>query len=83
MSRHIIPPLSVVRLARCDRHTPAWKHQVGRVFRVGYYCRDCGTDCVWLVNDAGQYEQTVDQDRLHHYFEIVELSRERSLFGRN
>ena len=83
MSRQIIPPLSVVRLARCDRHTPQWKNQIGRVFRVGYYSRQDGTDCVWLVNDAGEYEQTVEQVRLLKFFDLLERSSERALFGRN
>ena len=77
----IIPPLSVVRLVRADGLTPAWKNQVGRSFRVGYYSRQDGTDCVWLVNDAGEYEQTVDQKSIHDYFEVVERSSERSLYG--
>ena len=79
----IIPPLSIVRLVHADRHTPQWKRQIGRTFRIGYYSRQDGTDCVWLVNDAGVYEQTVDQRRLLAYFQIVQRSRERALFGRN
>lgn len=82
MSRtEILPPLSVVRLARADNQTPQWKDKIGRMFRIGYYSRQDGTQCVWLVNDAGEYEQTVDQDRLHDYFEVVERSTERSRFG--
>jgi len=79
----IIPPLSIVKLERSDANTPAWKKQVGREFRIGYYCKHCGVDCVWLVNEEGTYEQTTDQSSLHEYFEVVELSHERSLYGRN
>ena len=81
--RRPIPPLSIVRLVRSDSHTPAWNDQIGRTFRIGYYCQDCGMDCVWLVNDAGEYEQTVDQEGIKGYFDVVERSGERSLFGRN
>jgi len=77
----IIPPLSVVRLVRADARTPQWKIQLGRSFRIGYYSRQDGTDCVWLVNDAGEYEQTVDQKKLHAHFEVVERSKERSVYG--
>jgi hypothetical protein len=77
----IIPPLSVVRLNHADDQTPHWKNQVGREFRIGYYSRQDGTDCVWLVNDAGQYEQTVDQKQLRDYFVIIERSKERALYG--
>ena len=79
----IIPPLSVVRLVRAGRHTPQWKNQIGREFRIGYYSRKDGTNCVWLVNDAGEYEQTVDQSALLQHFEIVERSKERAIFGLN
>ena len=79
----IIPPLSVVRLVHTDDRTPLWKKQLGRSFRIGYYSRQDGTDCVWLVNDAGEYEQTVDQEQIHTYFEIVERSKVRTLFGDN
>jgi len=77
----IIPPLSVVRLVCADKHTPQWKDQIGRTFRIGYYSRQDGTDCVWLVNDAGEYEQTVDQAALDQYFVVVERSKERAIFG--
>jgi len=79
----LIRPLSVVRLMRADSHTPRWRDQIGRTFRIGYYSRQDGTDCVWLVNDAGEYEQTVDQGRLNDFFDLVRRSNERSLFGRN
>src|SRR5438046_1435304 len=68
----IIPPLSVVRLMRADKHTPRWKDQIGRIFRVGYYSRQDGIDCVWLVNEDGKYEQSADQASFRDYFEVVE-----------
>jgi hypothetical protein len=40
-------------------------------------------DCIWLVNEEGKYEQTIDHDFLAEYFEIDELSRERGLYGKN
>jgi len=40
-------------------------------------------DCIWLVNEEGKYEQTIDHDFLAKYFEIVEISRERSLYGKS
>ena len=80
---HPIPPLSIVKLVRADGHTPIWKNQIGRIFRIGYYNRQDGTDCVWLVNAAGEYEQTANQNAIKDYFEVVERSRERAFFGRN
>jgi hypothetical protein len=68
-----IPPRSRVRWIKA-RARAAQKH-VGRVFRVGYYSWQDGLDCIWLVNEEGKYEQTIDHDFLAKYFEIVELSR--------
>lgn len=75
------PPRSRVRWIKA-RARAAQKH-VGRVFRVGYYSWPDGLDCIWLVNEEGKYEQTIDHDFLAKYFEIVELSMERSLYGKN
>ena len=54
----IIPPRSRVRLLRADPRTATWKKTIGRQFRIGYYSRKDGLDCIWLVNENGAYEQT-------------------------
>ena len=77
-----IPPTSVVRLAAADRSTPRWREYLGRIFRIGYYSRRDGLDCVWLVNDEGKYEQTTDHDYLFKYFDVIHLAKEKSLYGR-
>ena len=77
----VIPPRSRVRLVKADRHTPTWRKHVGRRFRVGYYSRKDGLDCIWLVNEDGEYEQTTDRDFLLKYFEIEQLSDERNFYG--
>jgi len=79
----IIPPKTLVRLSRYDDSTPQWRRQIGRVFRVGYYSSQDGLDCIWLVNDAGEYEQTIDRRTLLMYFELLKLSHESDLFGEN
>jgi len=70
-------------LVRADRATGSWKAIVGRRFRVGYYSRQDGLDCIWLVNDAGEYEQTTDHQALSKYFKIVKRSKEKDFFGTN
>src|SRR5439155_10474454 len=70
----IIPPRSRVRLIRADRHTPSWKKAIGRQFRIGYYSRKDGLDCIWLVNENGAYEQTTDRAFLVKYFDLEHLS---------
>jgi hypothetical protein len=77
-----ISPLSVVRLARSDRETPSWRHQVGRVFRVGYYSRADGLDCVWLVNDEGKYEQATNHEFLYRYFDVIHFTDDINWYGR-
>ena len=77
----VIPPRSLVTLMRADPRTPAWQGEVGRQFRVGYYRRADGLDCIWLVNDGGEYEQTTDPETLLAHFLIDELSDETDLYG--
>lgn len=77
----VIPPETVVRLARADAKTPAWARAVGRRFQVGYYSRSDGLECIWLVNYAGEYEQTTDRQSLLKYFDIEELSSVEDLYG--
>jgi hypothetical protein len=76
-----IPPATVVRVK--DSHAKKWKEYGNRRFRVGYYSRKDGLDCIWLVNDDGEYQETVDHDFFYKFFEIELLSKERSLYGKN
>lgn len=76
-----IAPCSVVRVKGSPSRS--WRKNVGRRFRIGYYSKMDGLDCIWLVNDKGEYEQTIDHDFLKKYFEVESASRERSLYGRN
>ena len=77
----VIPPRSLVTLVRPGPDAPEWDGEVGRQFRVGYYSRADGLDCVWLVNDAGEYEQTTDPATLLRHFVVDRLSDETDFFG--
>ncbi|HEV2292932.1 MAG TPA: hypothetical protein VGR35_03700 [Tepidisphaeraceae bacterium] len=78
----VVPPRTVVILTSIDATlTPDWKNDRGRIFRVGYYNRNDGLDCIWLVNDAGEYEQTTDRATLLKHFVILKLSNENDLYG--
>jgi hypothetical protein len=61
----------------------SWQKNIGRRFRIGYYSRQDGLDCIWLVDDKGKYGQTVDHEFVHQHFEIKDVSKERSLYGKN
>jgi len=76
-----IPPCSVVRVIKSPSR--AWKKNIGRRFRTRYYGWADGLDCIWLVNEKGKYEQTIDHEFLKMYFEVESISKERSLYGRN
>jgi hypothetical protein len=77
----VIPPRSRVRLVRADKKTPNWRTQLGRQFRVGYYSRKDGLECIWLVDENGKYEQTTDRKFLLKYFQIERISQEKSFYG--
>jgi hypothetical protein len=70
-----------VRLAICPRNAPKWKGRIGQVYRVGYYDRNDGLDCIWLVNDAGEYQETLDHDYLFKYFDVIQTSDEKNMYG--
>ena len=77
----VIPPRSRVRLVKADKRTLSWRKNLGRLFRIGYYSRKDGLDCIWLVNGDGEYEQTTDREFLVKYFEIERLSTETNFYG--
>src|ERR1700691_2773651 len=77
-----IPPLSVVRAACRHGENRLWKRDKGRVFRIGYYSRMDGLDCIWLVNDQGKYEQATDHDFLYKYFDVIEFAHHTNWYGR-
>ena len=76
----VIPPKSKFKLIHYDETTPMWKAQVGRIFRIGYYSDQDGTDCIWLVNEMGGYEQTTSREFFLKYFEPLEISDETDFF---
>ena len=76
-----IQPLSVLRLSRLWPHARR-RHQLGEIWRVGYYCRHCGVDTIWLADQHGEYTWTVDLPFLQRHFEILVPSSERSVYGK-
>ena len=79
----IIPPRSVVRITRVTANEPAWLGYEGRIVRIGYYRKQDGVDCVWLVDDEGNYCETVDQEMIRTHFEVLERSDDTDLYGVN
>jgi hypothetical protein len=79
--RTLIPPRSTVRVKDVPRSP--WRKEIGKLFRIGYYSKMDGLDCIWLVDAKGEYCQTLDHDFLDRFFDIVAISNERSLYGRS
>jgi len=79
----IIPPGSTVRLARSDDTTPGWQGREGEVFTIGYYCKGCSSEIIWLVNAQGKYLETLDRPGPLKYFDILSISDETDMFGEN
>jgi hypothetical protein len=79
---YAIPPGSVVRF---KIEHPDWDTglKLGDTFRIGYYSRIDGLDCIWLVDSTGDYCQTWDKKTLFDSFELLSRSSETDPFGRN
>jgi len=73
-----IPPCSVVVVKESQGSL-----RRGQRFRIGFCSRQDGPNCIWLVHDAGSYEQTINHDFLQEHLEVESASKERSLYGRN
>ena len=77
----VIPPRLVTLEPRSRRATLRRPARSGMQFRIGYYGRTDGLDCIWLVNEAGEYEQTTDHDDLRRHYVVDEVSDETDLYG--
>jgi hypothetical protein len=40
-----------------------------------------GLDCIWLDDENGKYDQTIDHECLKKFFDTQSISEERSLYG--
>ena len=75
-------PRTVVRLKKLWPYARQQGKEIGQIYRIGYYCRNCGLDTVWLVDKSGGYSWSADNDFIDRYFEVIEISKERSVFGK-
>ena len=79
--RNPIPPRTVLCLKKLWPHARKQGHEHGEIWRVGYYSKQDGLDCVWLVDSAGDYTWTTDHNWLYDKFEVVSYSDETDFFG--
>lgn len=76
----VVPPLSVFG-KKSDPKSPG--PQAKRIFRIGYYSPQDGLECIWLVNEDGEYCETVDRTYLIKHFEALLISNEVDYFGKS
>lgn len=78
----LLPPHTTLRLTKLWPHARRRGHEIGEFWRVGYYCKHCGLDTIWLVNKGGTPCWTVDLPFVEKHFEAVVKSTDRSLYGK-
>ena len=79
--RAMITPGSVLRLKAIPLLADLWKAKIARCCRVGFYSRMDGDDIVWLVDEFGDYCETIDLTKVNKYFEILVLSSNQDFYG--
>lgn len=77
--KEIVMPGTKLKLVKLWPHGRK-RHETGERWKVGYYCRTCGLDTIWLVDKKGKYSWTIDYDFLNKHFEIKEKSKIRNLY---
>jgi hypothetical protein len=76
-------PRTILRIIRLWPHARKRGHEIGQLYRVGYYTPKHGLDSVWLVDSLGNYNWWADHAWIEKHFEIVQDSKETSYYGRN
>lgn len=76
-----LPPRSILRLANLWPHARKQGHEIGEIRRVGYYSKQDGLDCIWLVDNNGSYNWAADRVWVLDKFEVIRLSNETDLYG--
>lgn len=74
-------PMTVLRLKKLWPHARKQGHERGEIWRIGYYSKQDGLECVWLVDKKGAYSWSATADWISEKFEIVRASTEKSVFG--
>ena len=76
-----IYPKTVIKITKLWPHARKHGHEIGQVWRVGYYSKKDGLDIIWLVDEKGGYSWTIEEAFLKKYFEVVRTSSEKSIYG--
>ena len=74
-------PGTVLRLIKLWPYARKQGHEIGELWRVGYYSPQDGVDVVWLVDDNGAYKWSVDNEFVAQKFYVVTPSDNPDVFG--
>jgi hypothetical protein len=64
-----IPPLAIVSVKRMVGSPKA--KEVGRQLRIGYYSKMDGFDFIWLVDENGKCNQSLDHQYLNGFGDSI------------
>jgi len=76
---HPIPPDSELSVKEIP--DSPYLHLAQQRLRVGYYSRQDGLDCIWIVYPDGKYGETIDHAHLDEFFVVKRLSNVTDFFG--
>jgi hypothetical protein len=74
-------PETQLKLIRLWPHAHKKNHFKGEIRRVGYYSKKDGLDCIWLVDNNGNYNWTADIEFIKKHFIVFKKARNRSIYG--
>jgi hypothetical protein len=77
----ILVPGTVLKLLKLWPNARKQGHEVGEIWRVGYYTKNDGLETIWLVDRHGSYCWTADREFIADKFSIEYVPRNRSLYG--
>lgn len=82
-ARPDLRPLTRLRLTKLWPNARRQGRAIGQAYIVNYYCKHCGPDVVYLFDPRHPNSLwTADAPFVRKHFEIVEESRERSVYGK-
>ena len=76
-----VPPNSIIRLKKLWPHARKNGYEIGQKWKVTYYSKQDGLDCIWMKDAQGNFE-TGTHAWINKYFEVIRVSSESSYFGK-
>ena|ERR1700744_5042244 len=74
-----VPPRTVFVVRR--ENPGPYKHLLEKLLRVGYYSKQDGLNCIWIVDEDGVYAEATVHQHLNRHFQVMSASDESDLYG--